>query len=338
MGIRILSPGFHTTVQDLGRTGFQQYGVPVAGAVDPRSLRLANLLAGNEESAAALEATLLPPEIEFTGEGVFAVTGGDFSPTLNGIPLPAYRAVRARTGDVLRMEAARSGCRCYIAFSGGLDVPVAMGSRSTYEKAHLGGLEGRPLRAGDEIGILPAALPDNLPARFMPPDDFSAPVKVLRVVLGPQRDRFTEEGVAAFLRSEYAISSQFDRMGCRLEGAGIAHRQDANIISDGIAFGAVQVPGSGQPIVMLADRQTTGGYAKIANVISRDLPLIAQCRAGDRVRFEAISVEEAQAVYLAERAEIAALAQRWQRPTGPERRFRISVGGRSYAVDIAELS
>lgn len=337
MAIRILSPGLFTTVQDLGRTGYQQYGVPVAGAVDARALRLANLLVGNPEDAAGLEITLTPPEIEFTADAVFAVTGGDFAPTLNGGPIPSYAARRARAGDVLRMSPALSGCRGYIAFTGGLDVPVRMGSRSTYVKAHLGGLEGRPLRAGDEIGLLPAPEPDNLPARFLPPERFDAPVKLLRAVPGPQADRFTEADIEAFFSCEYAVSDQFDRMGCRLEGEPVAHRTDANIISDGIALGAVQVPGSGQPIVMLADRQTTGGYAKIANVISVDLPQIAQCRPGDRVRFRPVSVEEAQRLYLAERIALRALAERLNRRAGAEKSLHIHTGGREYYVEIAEI-
>ena len=333
MGIRILSPGFYTTVQDLGRTGHQRSGMPVAGAVDPRALRLANLLAGNPENAAALECTWLAPEIEFTAPGVFAVTGAERL-LLNERPYTAYRAMAAQPGDRLRIESI-PGSRCYIAFCGGLDVPPVMGSRSTYAKAHLGGLNGRALAAGDAIPFGAATLPDNLAACRMPVEHYPAE-KLLRVVLGPQDDAFTEEGVRTFLSGEYIVGNDSDRMGCRLTGPKIAHRASPNIISDGIAFGAIQVPGSGQPIIMLADRQTTGGYTKIANVISCDLPLIAQARPGDRIRFAAVSVEEAQQLYLQSREELQQLQQKFAAPV-VEKRFTIYTNGNAYDVRIAEI-
>lgn len=334
MGIRIISPGFYTTVQDLGRTGYQQFGMPVAGAVDQRAFRLANLLCGNPETTAALECTWIAPEIEFTAQSVFAVTGAE-QLLLNGRACAAYRALAAQPGDRLCVEAL-PGSRCYIAFCGGLDVPVVMGSRSTYAKALIGGLNGRALLAGDEISFCAAKLPDNLPARCMPAEHYPAQ-KLLRVIPGPQEEAFTDDGMRTFLSGEYRVGSDSDRMGCRLTGPQIAHRESANIISDGIAFGAIQVPGSGQPIIMLSDRQTTGGYTKIANVISCDLPLIAQARPGDMIRFAAVSVEEAQQLYLESIDELRRLRERFSTPV-QEKHFAIRIDKKQYDVRIAEIT
>lgn len=212
-------------------------------------------------------------------------------PRLDGLPFPTHRAMRVRRGQVLSFDGRKSGFRAYLAFSGGLDVPLTMGSRATHLPSGMGGLEGRRLRKGDEIGFLcpSAAYPAHscraaVPMRY----DTNGPT-ALRVVLGPQSDRFTPAGIQTFLSSPYQVLSQSDRMGDRLQGAKIAHVPDGNILSDGIPFGAVQVPDSGQPIIMLADRQTTGGYSKIACVISADYSRIAQKMAGEWIHFEAVS-------------------------------------------------
>ena len=301
MGIHILEPGALTTVQDGGRTGYQAFGVPVSGVTDPRSAACANLLLGNEEGEAVLEMTLLGPKILFGLPNVIAIAGGDFFPTLDGKPVPRYQAVAVRAGQVLHFAMAASGCRAYLAFAGGLRVPLVMGSRSTYLRGGIGGWYGRALQKHDEILFrhpLPV-LPD-MEQRRLTPEHFLKESTV-RVVLGPQADRFTKRGIQTFLSECYTVAPDSDRMGCRLRGPVIEAVGDSNILSDGISFGAIQVPANGQLIVLLSDRQTTGGYPKIANVITADLPLIAQKKAGDAVRFQAVSVEEAQECYRKER-------------------------------------
>ena len=295
MSIQVITPGALTTVQDLGRIGYQAFGVPVSGAMDPRALRLANILCGNPENEAALECTLLGPALRFTADNVIGLTGGDLGATLDGQPLAPYGAYAVKSGQTLRFTAPKTGCRAYLAFHGGLDIPLVMGSRSTYLKAKLGGFCGRKLEKDDEIAFrAPAATIPNLDARRFTPEFVKRDIYTLRVVLGPQDDAFTAEGLKTFLSEVYTVTPEFDRMGCRLTGAAISHKDGADIISDGIAFGAIQVPASGEPIIMLADRQTTGGYTKIANVISADFRLLAQIKANDRVRFEKVSIEAAQ--------------------------------------------
>lgn len=309
MSITVLNPGLLTTVQDLGRMGYQQFGVSVSGVMDPRAAAIGNILVGNPQGEAVLECTLMGPQLKFETDEVIAVTGGDLSPTLDGQPVPAYAALVVKAGQTLRFGAPKAGCRAYIAFAGGLDIPLVMGSRSTYMKAAIGGFEGRKLQKGDVLGLrAPVAGYANLHQRAIAPEFVPRPVYTLRVVLGPQDDAFTPEGVATFLGSEYTVTNEFDRMGCRMDGPAIQHKNGGDIISDGIAFGAIQVPGSGKPILMGADRQTTGGYTKIATVISADFRLLAQLKAGDKVRFEAVSVQAAQQALHFQRGALALLA------------------------------
>ncbi len=298
MGIRVLKAGMLTTVQDLGRTGYQSQGFSVAGAMDVRSFKIANLLLDNPENEAVLEFTLIGPTLQFTSETIIAITGGDFTPTLNGEPVPSYEAVYVNRGDILKFGSARTGSRGYIAFSSYLDIPVVMGSRCTNLKSRIGGFKGRKLKDGDYIGfrIKRRYLPYFL-SRKLKPDDFSAESETLRVVLGPQDDRFSKQGIETFLTGEYTVTSDFDRMGCRLEGPFIAPKDTTDMISDGIAYGSVQVPSHGKPIVLLSDRQTTGGYPKLATVASVDIPKLVQRKTDHKIHFTAISVEEAQRLY-----------------------------------------
>lgn len=301
MGIRFLNGGLLTTVQDAGRRGYQRYGVSVSGAVDVRSHVCANILVGNSFDEAVLEATLMGPSMEFTSPSVIAITGGDLSPKLNGSPCPMYQAVRAAKGDVLSFGQVRSGCRAYIAFAGGLEITPVMGSRSTFLKAGLGGFEGRKLMTGDEIAFRDADfVPKDLEKRIMKPESFGGNYTV-RVLMGPQEESFTEKGITTFLSSPYSVTKDFDRMGLRLTGEKIEHVASGNIITDGVSFGAIQVPDGGEPIIMLSDRQTTGGYTKIASVITADMPMIAQCKAGDTVRFIKTDIETAQSAFIAQR-------------------------------------
>ena len=308
MSIEVLHPGLLTTVQDLGRTGYQRFGVSVSGAVDPRSAAVANILAGNPDGEAVLECTVLGPQLRFDAPAVIAVTGADLGPTLDGVPVENYRALRVQAGQTLRFTGLKCGCRAYLAVSGGLDVPEVMGSRSTYMKAKIGGWHGRKLEKGDVLPLrAPGTEPKALENRALAPEFRGRSEYTLRVVMGPQDDAFTPGGVSAFLSGVYTVTPEFDRMGCRMEGPEIEHNGSADILSDGIAFGAVQVPDSGQPIVMLADRQTTGGYTKIANVISADFRLLGQLKSGDRVRFEKVSLAAAQEALLAQRASLRLL-------------------------------
>ena len=308
MSITVLNPGLLTTVQDLGRIGYQQFGVSVSGVMDPRSAIIANILVGNPDGEAVLECTMMGPHLQFDRANCIAVTGGDLGPTLDGQPIPSYRAIQVAAGQVLRFTAPKKGCRAFLAFAGGLDIPVVMGSRSTHMKAKIGGYQGRKLEKGDVIAFR-APKPDlkNLNIRFIAPEFVPRKGYVLRVVMGPQDDAFTQAGIDTFLGQTYTVTPEFDRMGCRLDGPAIQHRESGDIISDGISFGAVQVPSAGKPILMLADRQTTGGYTKIANVISVDFRILAQLKAGDQVLFEKVSVQFAQDALLAQRAAMKTL-------------------------------
>lgn len=307
MSITVLNPGLMTTVQDMGRVGYQQFGVSVSGVMDPRSAAIANILVGNPEDEAVLECTMMGPQLLFNQAETIAITGGNLMPTLDGQPMPTYRAVTVQAGQVLRFQAPKTGCRCFIAFTGGLDIPEVMGSRSTYMKAKIGGFQGRKLQKDDVIGFRAPGVPKNLNIRFISPEFVPRPVYTLRVVMGPQDDAFTQQGVDTFLSETYSVTNEFDRMGCRLDGPVIQHVKDGNIISDGIAFGAIQVPSEGKPIIMLGDRQTTGGYTKIATVISADFRLLGQLKAGDKVKFEKISIGQAQEALLNQRAAMKTL-------------------------------
>ena len=310
MSITVLNPGLLTTVQDLGRVGYQQFGVSVSGVMDPRSTALANILVGNDQGEAVLECTMMGPHLQFNADNCIAITGGDLGPTLDGAAIPNYKAISVKAGQVLKFTAPRTGCRAFVAFAGGLDIPVVMGSRSTYMKAKMGGLEGRKLQKGDVIQFrAPKAQLKNQEDRMLRPEFVPKPQYTLRVVLGPQDDAFTGQGIDTFLSQTYAVTPEFDRMGCRMEGPVIEHKESGDIISDGIAFGAIQVPSSGQPIIMLCDRQTTGGYTKIANVISADFRILAQLKTGDKVRFQRVSVQEAQTALLTQRRVLNTLAK-----------------------------
>ena len=305
MSITVLNPGLLTTVQDLGRVGYQQFGVSVSGVMDPRATALANILVGNPDGEAVLECTMMGPHLQFNKANVIAITGGDLGATLDGQPVQTYKAFKVEAGQVLKFTMPKKGCRAFVAFAGGLDIPEVMGSRSTYMKAKIGGFQGRKLEKGDEIGFR-APNPDlpNPNLRSMAPEFVPRAEYTVRVVLGPQDDYFTDAGIQTFLSEVYTVTAEFDRMGCRLEGAVIQHKDGGDIISDGIAFGAIQVPSAGKPIIMLGDRQTTGGYTKIANVISADFRILAQLKQGDKVRFEKVSVKAAQEALMAQRATL----------------------------------
>ncbi len=295
--LRIIQPGPQTTVQDLGRLGFQAFGVPVCGALDPVALRLANALVGNDEKAAALELRLAGPH--------FAAEGGPVRIALAGATTrievnhegetrhyPSWRAIDVPAGATVQVGAlAGSGC-AVLAVAGGIDVPVVMGSRSTDLKGRFGGHEGRASRIGDIIPCRDGA--PAAPCLELPHPPALAFDGTLRVVLGPQADAFSPAGRETFLSATYHVSREADRMGMRLDGPPLGFATSADIVSDGIATGSLQVPGSGLPILLLADHQTIGGYAKIATVISADLPSAGRLLPGAALRFAAVSVAEAE--------------------------------------------
>jgi biotin-dependent carboxylase-like uncharacterized protein len=290
---KVIQPGPLTTIQDLGRYGCQKFGVPVSGALDNYALRIANLLAGNDEGEACLEITLMGPKLRLLRDTAIAVTGADLSPELNGEPLPMWQTVMVKLGDIISFDWPQKGCRSYLAVAGGIDVPMVMKSRSTYVKSGIGGYMGRPLRAGDLVASAqpPAEIPE---ARMAPPGIPQYRNRSqIRVILGPQDDHFTQKGIDTFLNSEYLVSPYADRTGYRLNGPSIEHTAGADIISDGIPLGAIQVPADGRPIILLADRLTTGGYPKIATVITVDISKLAQAKPGDKIRFRQTTLEDA---------------------------------------------
>ncbi len=302
--IEILDPGPQTSVQDFGRSGQLRYGIPPSGPLDRYAFVLANRLVGNADTAAGLECTFGGPRFVVERPCAIAVTGADMPIACNGERLAPWRTHRLRAGDVVKLGQARAGMRSYLAVAGGIDVPLKLGSRATYLRGRLGGFCGRALRKGDRLAVFPASLPELRALADCAVPSYEDETRV-RVVLGPQADRFTAAGIETFLTAPYAVSPRSDRMGMRLAGSRIAHANGHDIVSDGIALGAVQVPGDGQPIVLLVDRQSTGGYTKIATVCSFDIGRIAQLRPGQRLRFEQVSVVEAQQLLHGWRAALA---------------------------------
>lgn len=292
MAMKVLFPGALSTFQDQGRIGFQKYGITSSGSMDVRSAAMANALVGNDPKEAVLEMTVLGPILQFSSPAVAAVAGAPMPLTLNQKPVPMNTSFSIQPGDLLSFGGVSAGCRSYLAVKGGFALEPVMGSCSTNIKCRIGGFQGRPLNSGDEI---PLSLED--PGSFTPKTlpVISCPKEVtLRTVAGPQEESFTEAGKQTFYSSAYQVSDSADRMGYKLIGTPVENTGSVDIISDGIVFGSVQIPPSGMPIVMMADHQTTGGYAKIATVISCDLPLLAQTKPGDTVRFAPVSIQEAQ--------------------------------------------
>ncbi|MHB8619894.1 MAG: 5-oxoprolinase subunit C family protein [Chloroflexota bacterium] len=306
-----------STVQDRGRFGYQAFGLTVAGAMDDLSSRLANVAVGNEPGAAVVEMTLLGDTLRARGELVVALAGADAEARINGRPVPFSQPLGLKDGDELTLGRVRRGARCYLAAAGGIAVPEVLGSRATYTRASLGGLDGRALRAGD---FLPVGQASNVAGRALrlAPRLPEAGGAEIRVILGPQDDHFSSETLKQFLSATFRVSNEADRMGYRLAGPPIHHDGPAEIVSDGIALGSIQVPPHGRPIVMMADRQTVGGYPKIATVISADVGLLAQCPPGTAVRFRAIDLEEAWKVLREREALLASpiAAAATNEPTG----------------------
>jgi antagonist of KipI len=303
--IEVQTPGLFTTVQDLGRPGFGPIGVSASGAADPIALRLGNLLVGNPEGAAALEFTLLGGSFLFPDGAVLALTGSDFGATLNGQLVAPWTVAEAAPGATLRVGHTRSGARCYLCVRGSVVVPAFLGSSSTHVLSGLGGFEGRPLRKRDVLPIGPEPL--TPPKRRLLPDVLSRFERgtVLRVTEGPQSDMFPESCRSQFLGSVYRVGEESNRVGLRLQGAPLDVPTSGRMITEGVALGSIQIPPGGQPVILFVEQQTTGGYPKIANVISADLASIGQLRPGDEIRFERIAMCEARKLLREQEALIA---------------------------------
>lgn len=297
---RVVKPGFFTTVQDLGRFGFQRFGVPVSGVMDKYAFTCANALVGNQASSACLEVTLLGPELEALNDAQVAVAGAKFSLAVNDDAVPLWQTLNVKKGDKLAfVGSARNGCRAYLAVREGIDVPMVLGSRSTYVRGGFGGLEGRALRTGDVIHAF--APPSLLEARHvLPPELIPSYEKefAVNVVMGPQEDVFTKKGIETFLSNAYTVTPEFDRMGYRLDGEPIERKITTEPVTDALMQGSVQIPGNGKPIVLMADAQTSGGYPKIATVTTAGVSRLAQAKPGDAVRFVRVSLAQARAEFL----------------------------------------
>ncbi|XID93143.1 biotin-dependent carboxyltransferase family protein [Paenibacillaceae bacterium WGS1546] len=316
MAAIVIKPGLLTTIQDLGRFGAQKYGVVVGGAMDTFASRIANVLVGNAVGEAVLEMTVIGPVIQFETDTLIAICGGDFNPVVEGREVPQWRAVFVRAGRTLTFSHATAGTRCYLAIGGGINVPERMGSRSTYVRASLGGYQGRALTAGDRLelrrpdrkllsalaagsGDMPFYPASPLVFQHLLPNYSHDPT--IRVVEGVHYERFTEQSRQSLFLEPFKVTPQSDRMGYRLQGPELMLEEPMEMISESVTFGTVQVPPSGNPIVLMADRQTTGGYPKIAQVAAVDLPVMAQLAPGSTVRFSPIALAEAQLLLLQER-------------------------------------
>lgn len=298
--LKVLHGGMFTTIQDGGRKGYQKFALSEAGAMDEYAYELANALVGNPRGEALLEMTYLGPMIQFDEDMWIALTGANLSPKVDGHPIALYQSHLIKAGSILSFGQVLEGLRCYLAIAGEIDVPRIGGSKSTDIRGALGGYHGRSLKKGDELRILLSNKKSEkmaLEEKYIPKLEKS---NHIHVVLGPQEDYFTEKALETFFGKQgYFLSSQLDRMGIRLEGELLEHRKEADIISDGTVLGAIQVPQNGLPIILMADRQTTGGYTKIGTVLREDLPKLAQMGPSDQVFFVQVSLEEAHRRYRA---------------------------------------
>lgn len=314
--LRVLSPGLLTTVQDLGRTGYQHLGIPVSGALDPVSLRAANVLVGNSPNTAALEVAYVGPTFAIDADTVrMAFVGAKAAIEIlpdetasAGTLIETMESIYLKRGNLVRIGALVDATTLYVAVEGGFDIAPVLGSASTYLRGGLGGWKGRALVAGDRLPLSQNTAAEHDEVRF-DALDLSLPERI-RVIAGPQSDYFSDAALERFFSGEYTVGAGSDRMGMRLEGPTIDHARGFNITSDAIAPGSIQIPGDGKPIVLLADRQTTGGYPKIATVISADLPAFGRLRLGSRINFEPVTIEAAVAARRQLFAELESLSEK----------------------------
>lgn len=295
MNLQIIRSGPMTTVQDEGRFGYMEYGIGESGVMDRDAYRRANELVGNTAGEAVLEATLMGPVIRFDGDALIAFMGADMQADIDGTAIYRGQAYQVAAGHTVQFGFSQNGVRTYIAVAGGIDVPVIMGSRSTNMKCKIGGFWGRKLEDNDVLQVFERSYSNKEKSRLLKkkitPEVYGAQIEV-RAIPGPQDDYFTAEGIKTFFETGYRVSQDSDRMGIRLDGAEVEGKGSMDIVSDGITFGSVQVTSAGLPIVLMADHQTTGGYAKIATVVSEDLHYLAQARPGDEVRFKEVTIKD----------------------------------------------
>lgn len=311
MSIKVIRPGLMATIQDLGRFGFQKFGVIVGGAMDQYSLRIANLLVGNDEGEGALEITLYGTILRFDKDQVIAITGGDLQATIDGENVPMWRPILIEKGETLTFKSAIQGCRAYIAFAGGIEVPYVMGSKSTYIRASIGGFYGKPLTRGDRFScgkmnrrnkFIFEQLKQQLGHVSWNVNDPSLfnirHAKTIRVLRGTEFDDFNESSQHSLFKEGYTITALLDRMGYQLDGPSLSLTNPLELLSEGVTYGTIQVPPSGKPIILMADRQTTGGYPKIGQVISTDLANLAQLQSFQTIHFKSVSLEEAEYTFM----------------------------------------
>lgn len=300
--IRVVKPGLLTTIQDLGRYGYQRFGVLVNGAMDTYSHRITNLLVGNAESKATLEITLIGPHLRFEADTIIAIGGADLSPTIDGNPIQLWRPHTIKRGQNLTFGTVKSGCRAYIAVAGGWLVPSVMNSASTYLRCHLGGFYGRPLQKGDQLKYSsPANLLTSIEPNWTLSDDLLPRFHdnaVIQVMRGCQFEKFSKDSQHHLFSHNFEVTPHSDRMGYRLNGPQLKQLQTSEMLSEAVSYGTIQVPADGNPIILLADRQPTGGYPKIAQIASVDFSKIAQVKPGDKITFKEINHEEAQRQFL----------------------------------------
>lgn len=302
--IEVVMGGILTTVQDFGRIGYQKFGIGQAGVMDEYSYELSNILVGNKSTEAVLEITYLGPTLKTDEDITFAVTGADVTPKIDGVEVAMYETHELKAGSTLSFGKLKSGMRAYLAFAGEIGVDELNGSKSTLIKSKIGGYQGRALKPKDEFEILNKRefVKKVIPEKYRP---VMSQFAVLRAVLGPQDDYFTEKGIKKFFKSGgYTITKNADRMGIRLDGSPLEFKKGADIISDGTVKGSVQVPADGKPIVLMADRQTTGGYTKIATVVTPDICKLSQMASDGKILFQQVSIEEAQEIYRKYREKI----------------------------------
>ncbi|NHC41618.1 biotin-dependent carboxyltransferase family protein [Bacillus sp. MM2020_1] len=304
---KVIKPGMQTTVQDLGRYGYQQFGVSPAGAMDAYAMQIANLLVGNKLAEAVLEASFIGPTIEALSDLVISICGGDYSPTVDGQAVQLWKSFLIKKGQVVSVGQCKRGARTYIAIAGGMDVPTVLNSKSTFLNGSFGGHEGRALEKEDILSGFPEI---RKPSKSIHPDlipDYKKQLQI-RVILGPHHHLFTERSLKQFLTAEYRVSPQSNRMGYQLNGPKLQHTNGPDIISDPIPLGGIQVPASGQPIILMADHQTTGGYTRIGTVISVDIQKLAQAVPDTIIKFSEVTLEEAHRLYLERQSLLKRLA------------------------------
>ncbi|MCR2821572.1 biotin-dependent carboxyltransferase family protein [Lederbergia panacisoli] len=325
MTLNIIKSGAFTTIQDLGRSGWQASGVPVGGTMDKTAARLVNILLGNDENEAVLEMTLIGPTIQFNGSAVIAIFGANMSPKINGQAIKSRRPIQVHKGDIITFGTASLGVRTYLAVKGGFSIPDILGSKSTNAMANM----GRPLKTGDIIPINYSYSVKNFSwgMSFKLENYLHDQQTPFHFIRGRQYDLFTAESQQAFIESDFKVTSNSDRMGYRLTGPNLCTEQKVELITEGTTFGSIQVPPNGEPIILMADRQPTGGYPKIGEVISCDLPRLSQLRPGEPIRFQEISLKEAQRLIIAEERELkemkAVCLLKWRDIQNEKSRFEL---------------